>query len=212
VEPIHIVSVNTGVLERLTPTSKSRTGIRKMPVGGAVLCDTLGLVGDAIGNRKHHGGPDQAVYLYSAEDYAWWTDTLGRPCTPGLFGENLTIDQWWDTPRAGDRLHVGEVILELTAPRIPCSTLAAHMGDPRFVDRFARAARPGAYARVVQTGALQAGLTGRVTVGNTSFCSIVELADLWLDPRCERSRLIDALRAPVAIRLREHFLRRAALS
>jgi MOSC domain-containing protein YiiM len=59
--PVTLVSVNTGVLERLTPASKSRTGIRKMPVGGAVLCDTVGLVGDAIGNHKHHGGPDQAA-------------------------------------------------------------------------------------------------------------------------------------------------------
>jgi len=209
---VTLVSVNTGVLERLTPSSTSRTGIRKTPVGGPVLCDAQGLVGDAIGNHKHHGGPDQAVYLYSAADYAWWSETLGRPCTPGLFGENLTIGDWWDTPRAGDRVQFGEVILELTAPRIPCSTLAAHMGDPRFVDRFAKAARPGAYARVVQPGALEAGLTGHATAGDARWAPIGELFDLWFDVRCERSRLIEALRAPVAIRLREHFLKRAALS
>ena len=208
---VTVVSVNTGVLERLTPSAKSRTGIRKAPVGGSVLCDTLGLVGDAIGNHKHHGGPDQAVYLYSADDYAWWSDTLGRPCTPGLFGENLTISHWWDTPRAGDRVQFGDVILELTAPRIPCSTLAAHMGDPRFVDRFAKAARPGAYARVLRSGALESGVTGHVTVADADWPSIVELFALWLDTRCERSRLIEALRAPVAIRLREHFLKRATL-
>lgn len=208
--PVTLVSVNTGVLERLTPASKSRTGIRKMPVGGAVLCDTVGLVGDAIGNHKHHGGPDQAVYLYSAEDYAWWSDTLGRPCTPGLFGENLTISHWWDTPRAGDRVQFGEVILELTAPRIPCSTLAAHIGDPRFVDRFAKAARPGAYARVLQAGALAAGVPGHVSPGDASWPSIVELFDMWLDATCDRARLIHALRAPVGIRLRERFLQRSA--
>ena len=208
--PVTLVSVNTGVLERLTPTSKSRTGIRKMPVGGAVLCDTVGLVGDAIGNHKHHGGPDQAVYLYSAEDYAWWSDTLGRPCAPGLFGENLTISHWWDAPRAGDRVQFGEVILELTAPRIPCSTLAAHMGDPRFVDRFAKAARPGAYARVLHTGALAADVPGHVSPGDASWPSIVELFDMWLDATCDRARLIHALRAPVGIRLRERFLQRSA--
>jgi len=208
--PVTLVSVNTGVLERLTPTSKSRTGIRKMPVGGAVLCDTLGIVGDAVGNHKHHGGPDQAVYLYSAEDYAWWSDTLGRKCRPGLFGENLTISHWWDTPRAGDRVQFGEVLLELTAPRIPCSTLAAHMGDPRFVDRFAKASRPGAYARVLQAGVLAADLPGHVSPGEVSWPSIVELFDMWLDTTCDRARLIHALRAPVGIRLRERFLQRSA--
>jgi len=207
---VTLVSVNTGVLERLTPTAKSRTGIRKSPVGGAVLCDTLGLVGDATGNRQHHGGPDQAVYLYSAEDYEWWTEQLGRPCTPGMFGDNLTISRWWDSPRAGDRVQFGSVLLELTAPRIPCSTLATHMGDARFVDRFAKAARPGAYARVLRSGALEAGLPAIVSPGEPDWCAIVDLFDRWLDATCDRARLIDALRAPVAIRLRERFLQRAA--
>ncbi len=208
---VTLVSVNTGVLERLTPSSTSRTGIRKTPLGGPVLCDAQGLVGDAIGNHKHHGGPDQAVYLYSAADYAWWSETLGRPCTPGLFGENLTISDWWDTPRAGDRVQFGEVILELTAPRIPCSTLAAHMGDPRFVDRFAKAARPGAYARVIQPGVLESGMHGTVIPGEASWCAVDTLFALWLDTTVDSATLIDALRAPVAIRLRERFLQRTTL-
>ena len=207
---IALQSVNTGVLERLTPTARSRTGIRKSPVGGAVMCDTLGLVGDAIGNHTHHGGPDQAVYLYSAEDYAWWSETLGRPCTPGLFGENLTISHWWDAPRAGDRVQFGEVILELTAPRIPCNTLATHMGDPRFVDHFAKARRPGAYARVVGAGGLEAGLPGTVIRGEPEWCTVISLFDWWLDASVDAAVLLDALRAPVAIRLRERFLQRAA--
>ena len=31
------------------------------------------------------------------------------------------------------------------------------MGDPRFLKRFARAARPGAYLRIVEEGELGAG-------------------------------------------------------
>ena len=206
---VTLTSVNVGVLEKLSPTSKSRTGIRKTPVGGNILCDTLGLVGDAVGNHKHHGGPDQAVYLYSAADYAWWSDQLGTPCTAGHFGENLTLDAWWETPRAGDQVQFGDVLLELTAPRIPCSTLATRMGDPRFVDRFAKAVRPGAYARVLQAGTIVAGTTGRVTHANESWSSINDLFALWLDPRAPRKMLLKALRAPVGIRLRERFLQRA---
>lgn len=203
---ITVVSVNTGSLERLTPASRSRTGIRKSPVGGPVLCDTQGLVGDAIGNRKHHGGPDQAVYLYSAEDYAWWSGVLGDPCTPGLFGENLTLDRWWDSPRIGDRVQLGDVVLELTAPRIPCNTLATRMGDAHFVQPFARAVRPGAYARVIRPGTLEAGMTGAVTVGSPSWVTVNALFSLYLAPPRTTEPITEALQAPVAIRLREHFL------
>ena len=36
----------------------------------------------------------------------------------------------------GDRLRVGEVLLEVTAPRIPCHILARRMEDAQFVTKF----------------------------------------------------------------------------
>jgi MOSC domain-containing protein YiiM len=207
---VALLSVNTGALEPLTPGSKQRSGIRKHPVGGAVLCDRSGLVGDAIGNHKHHGGPDQALYLYSAEDYAWWSKTLQRPCAAGLFGENLTLDAWWDAPRVGDRLRLGDVLLELTAPRIPCATLATHMGDSRFVSHFARAGRCGAYARVLEGGPLAAGFAGTVEPADPSWPTVHELFSLWHETPRRPSALIGALRAPVSARLRTTFLGWAA--
>lgn len=196
-------SVNIGVLETLRSDTRKRSGIRKHPVGGPVLCDTQGLLGDAIGNRKHHGGPDQAVYLYSADDYAWWSAQLQRECQPGLFGENLTIDRWWPSPRVGDRLQCGDVLLELTAPRIPCATLATRMQDARFVQQFAEARRPGAYARVLQPGVLEAGQHATVTRGNAAWPTVVSLFDLWFARTRERQVLLDTLRAPLASRLRD---------
>jgi MOSC domain-containing protein YiiM len=49
-------------------------------------------------------------------------------------------------------------MLEATSPRIPCATFAACMGDPRWVKRFHAAGRPGVYARVLRTGAVEAGM------------------------------------------------------
>jgi MOSC domain-containing protein YiiM len=205
-----LLSVNIGHLEPLEPGAAKRTGIHKHPVGGPVRCDTLGLVGDAIGNAKHHGGPDQAVYLYSADDYAWWSHELGRPLSPGLFGENLTIDRWWDAPRVGDRVTFGEVTLELTAPRIPCATLAGRMGDPHFVKRFAAANRGGAYARVIATGALEAGMTGTLTRGDADWPAIDELFAAWFRTPRQRSALLRYTKAPLAVRAREAFVSWAA--
>jgi len=204
--PVMLRSVNRGTLERLTPERPLKSGIRKHPVLGPVLVDTEGLVGDAIGNRTHHGGPDQALYLYSASDYAWWSAELERECEPGLFGENLTLDAWWPAPRIGDRVQFGDVLLELAAPRIPCNTLATRMGDPQFVRRFARAVRPGAYVRVLQTGVLEAGMTGTVTRGDASWPSIDALFRLWHETPRDKAALMDALRAPLASRARDAFM------
>ncbi|MBL0890629.1 MAG: MOSC domain-containing protein [Gemmatimonadaceae bacterium] len=203
---VQLRSLNVGAIERLTAERPLRSGIRKHSVQGPVLCDTEGLVGDAIGNRTHHGGPEQALYLYSASDYAWWTTELGRECGPGLFGENLTLDAWWPAPRVGDRVQLGEVLLELTAPRIPCNTLATRMGDPQFVRRFARAVRPGAYVRVLQTGVLEAGMTGVVTRGNAEWPSIDALFRLWHETPRDKAALMAALRAPLASRARDAFM------
>jgi MOSC domain-containing protein YiiM len=207
-----LLSVNVGLLEPLSPGSKKRTGIHKHPVGGPVLCDSLGLVGDRIGAPRHHGGPDQAVYLYSAEDYAWWASQLGRDCPPGLFGDNLTITAWWEDPRIGDRVQFGEVLLELSAPRIPCATLAGRMGDVRFVSRFAEARRPGAYARVLTSGAIAPGSEGTVQCGDPHLPTITELFDLWYRTPRDRARLLALAKPPLAVRAREAFLHWATAS
>ena len=156
---MHLVSVNIGQKRAIQGAGKSgTTGIYKIPAGEPVQIDTLGLAGDAICDTQNHGGVDQAVYVYGAPDYAWWSRTLGYELGPGFFGDNLTISGLESARlQIGDRLILGSVILEVTSPRIPCSTLAARMGDPQFVKRFKAAERPGVYCRVIQTGSVQAG-------------------------------------------------------
>ncbi len=142
----------------ILPGKKYKTGINKLAIQGPVMVDAEGLVGDAILNRKHHGGVDQAVYIEGSIDLDWWQAELGRDLPFGTFGENLVIDGLESAMlAAGDRLAIGEVLLEITSARIPCATFAAKMGEPTFVKRYTRAARPGAYARVLQGGMVEAG-------------------------------------------------------
>jgi MOSC domain-containing protein YiiM len=144
---------------RPTPGRKSaRTGIYKQPVGGAMMVDRQGILGDRIVNRKHHGGPDQAVYIECADDLAWWESELDMAVPPGTFGENLVISGIANSDIAvGDRFRIGDVLLEITSARIPCATFALRMADPKFVKCYTKAARPGAYARVLNPGTLSAG-------------------------------------------------------
>jgi MOSC domain-containing protein YiiM len=144
----------------ILPGKKYKTGINKLAIQGPVMVDAEGLVGDAILNRKHHGGVDQAVYIEGSIDLDWWQAELGRDLPFGTFGENLVIDGLESAMlAAGDRLAIGEILLEITSARIPCATFAAKMGEPTFVKRYTRAARPGAYARVLQGGMVEAGET-----------------------------------------------------
>lgn len=208
---MRLVSVNVGRSRELfVPNAKKpgATGIFKTPAAGPVSVHRLGVADDFIGDLEHHGGPDQAVYLYGADDYAWWSARLGEVLDPGTFGENLTLGASLDDARIGDRFEIGEVLLEVTAPRIPCGTLATRMNDVGFVKTFREARKPGAYARVLREGALAAGdaVTFRPAPDGPR---LVDVYDLWFDKSPDPARLREVLRAPVAERLRagyEEFL------
>ncbi len=140
-----LVSVNVGPSR---PLGNRRSGIDKRPVQGEVQVGPEGLQGDVQVNKKHHGGPDQALYAYHLEDYEWWSTELGQDLSPGLFGENLTCKGLPEI-MVGDRYRIGQVLMEVTAPRIPCNTLATRMGDPTFVKTFTQARRPGFYSEQI---------------------------------------------------------------
>lgn len=157
---MQIVSINAADRREISAGGKTlETGIFKQPLQGPVAINRNGIDGDTIVDAVFHGGEDQALYLYSQEDYQWWSQKLGRALEPGCFGENLTLSAFPDQPlRVGDRLTIGDaVMLEITAPRVPCLKLASRMGIPTFGKQFVAAVRPGVYARVLQTGSIQAG-------------------------------------------------------
>jgi MOSC domain-containing protein YiiM len=152
-----LISVNLGQERTLQRSDRTeQTGIFKLPVTHAVMVTKLGLEGDVVMDKRHHGGVDQALYVYGAADYAWWSQELGKDILPGTFGENLTIGGLESAQfNIGDYLQVGDVTLQVTAPRIPCKTFAARMEDPQWVKRFRHAERPGLYCRVLKEGLVQ---------------------------------------------------------
>jgi MOSC domain-containing protein YiiM len=183
--------------------AKGKTGIFKLPVQGPVRITRAGLTGDVISDKKNHGGVDQAVYLYGVPDYEWWTRELGYDLAPGTFGENLTVDGF-ESARAyiGDRLHAGTVVLEVTAPRIPCVTLNARMEDPVFGKRFKKAERPGAYCRVVREGFVRQGDTVSYEPYQGPEVGNLEMFRDAFEPSRDEAVTRRYLAAPIAIRSR----------
>ncbi len=199
-----LLSVNVGQEETLVlPNKTEQTGIFKRPVSGPVQVATLGIPGDFIGDKKNHGGPDQAVYIYGQGDYDWWHEELAAPLAPGAFGENLTISGLESCNiQIGDRLHIGGVVLEVTAPRIPCSTLAGAMKIPDFAKRFRFAGRPGLYCRVIQPGALQAGDAARLAPHPGPTVTILDAMRDYYEPDLTEAAIQRFLSAPIASRMR----------
>jgi MOSC domain-containing protein YiiM len=119
-----------------------------------------GLVGDTIGNKKFHGGDDQAVYAYAREDLDDWEARLERKLSDGMFGENLTTSGMDVTgARIGERWRVGTdgLLLEVSAPRTPCRTFSSFLNLSHWMKTFTQAGKPGAYLRVLSPGTVRAG-------------------------------------------------------
>ncbi|UXA21027.1 MOSC domain-containing protein [Mycobacterium sp. SMC-4] len=154
-----------------TPTElgRLRSGINKQPSaepvevrapGSGRASPGSGLAGDTIGNRRFHGGDDQAVYAYAREDLDRWQTQLGRHLPNGVFGENLTTSGADLTQCViGERWSVGDdgLVLEVTSPRTPCRTFTMWLDRPDWMKTFTAANLPGAYFRVIEPGPVAAG-------------------------------------------------------
>ena len=145
---------------------KRPTGIDKRPTDEISVADPgpkgrggSGVQGDAVMNRRHHGGTEQAVYAFSREELDWWGADLGRELPPGTFGENLTTAGFdVDAAVIGEQWRIGgSVVLTVTGPRVPCATFSAHMGVRGWVKAFTARGRTGAYLSVTQAGTIRPG-------------------------------------------------------
>ncbi len=201
---MQLISVNIGQKRtQLKGSEVETTGIYKVPTREPVEIKSLGIEQDFICDQKNHGGPDQAIYVYGAVDYTWWSRELGRELEPGTFGDNLTISDLESAPfNIGDRLHVGSLILEVTAPRIPCSTFAARMGDPQFVKKYRHAERPGLYCRVIQEGVVRAGDEVKLERYKGETLSVLQMFRDHYNKDKSEEVLRRILRAPISIRSR----------
>ena len=134
--------------------SLSDGGVPKLAVPAAQVT-VEGLTGDRQRNRKHHGGPDRAVCLYSLEVIEALR-AEGHSIGPGSAGENLTITGLdWANLKPGDRLTIGvSLYLEIMSYTAPCRLNGQWFKDGNS-ERMAQEAHPGwsrLYARVLVEG------------------------------------------------------------
>lgn len=198
-----IVAVNRAYrLDSAGPKARplGRSGIDKRPVAGRVGVhggEDPGLDGDLVANRKHHGGPDKALYIYAAEDADWWAGELARDIRPGMFGENLT-SRGLDVTGAviGERWAIGSTCLEVSVPRIPCRTFQRFWDVAKLQKRFTQHGAPGAYLRVLQAGEIGAGDEVEVVQRPDHGVTIGEVFRALTGDRSLAARLLEAPQLP----------------
>lgn len=154
-----VVSINVSKALDVTWRGRSiTTGIFKKPVPGPVMVRKLNIEGDEQADRRAHGGEYKAVYAYGAEHYSWWNRELGRKLPPGMFGENLTVEDLDEGQiHIGDQFRAGSALLEAVQPRQPCDKLGVRFDDPGMVKRFMESGYWGVYFRVIEEGEIRKG-------------------------------------------------------
>ncbi|MFJ4030679.1 MULTISPECIES: MOSC and FAD-binding oxidoreductase domain-containing protein [Streptomyces] len=135
------------------------TGVYKQTVAGPRMVRRLNIDGDGQGDLGGHGGEQRAVLVYQLDSYRFWQDELGRDdLTPGVFGENFTVDGLPDDEVCiGDRYRIGAALFEVTQPRVTCYRVGLRMGEPRMAALLVAHHRPGFYLRVIEEGEVEAG-------------------------------------------------------
>ena len=151
---------------RIASVNVSPGGIPKLPVAEQWV-GRLGLADD----RHHepepmHGGPEQAVSLYSVEAIVR-VAADGHTAFPGAYGENLTLEGVeMDEIASGVRLAIGDegLVLEVTKRAEPCQTIAHWFVEKRIARINSRLHPADArwYARVVTEGRVRPGDEVRV--------------------------------------------------
>ena len=140
---------------------KLPSAYRRQPVEGPVAVHELGLAGDAVGNRRVHGGPEKAVYAYPLSGYVGWIadfPAMADRFGPGAMGENLVVDGLDEASvHLGDVIRCGTATLQVAQIREPCSTFAAVMGTARVVKAMVNSGRCGWYCRVLEPGSIRPG-------------------------------------------------------
>ena len=133
---------------------KVTTGIFKYPTIEPIVLEKEDVLGDAVIDRKYHGGIDQACYLFSADKYDYWKALYPElDWNWGMFGAKITIQGFDETKiHIGDILKIGEVTVQITKPREPCFKLGIRFNNQKVLKDFIKLALSGAYVKILTEG------------------------------------------------------------
>jgi MOSC domain-containing protein YiiM len=155
-----LLSVHVGRIAPLGPEEVPSSFV-KHAVSGSVPIHALGLEGDEQADLTVHGGPEKAVYGYSAGHYPAWSAEFPHHralFAGGSMGENLCIDGMDEASICVGDIHaIGTAVLQVCQPRQPCFKFALRFDDNRLPKAMVKSGRAGWYYRVLTPGVVASG-------------------------------------------------------
>ncbi len=140
-------------------TINVETGFDKQPVS-SVNVNLFGIIGD---HQVHssHGGEDRALLQFDSRHYAELGKTFPNSrnyLVNGGFGENLVVAGMNEHNMCiGDKVAIGNMLLELSQPRPPCFKLNHRFNEPTMALYTQNNAKTGWFYRVLNEGIILAG-------------------------------------------------------
>lgn len=156
----------------------------KEVVNGKVFVGKMGLAGDEVADKIHHGGEEKAVFANSYENYGEWAKFLGLDTILfGALAENLTISGLHESNVSlGDIHKIGSALLQVSQPRKPCWKIAARWHNKKFTNEIYTTGLTGWYYRVVEEGFVEAGDEVNVVSQDESKVSILDANMAFANP------------------------------
>ncbi|RAR12375.1 3-chlorobenzoate-3,4-dioxygenase reductase subunit [Stemphylium lycopersici] len=158
--PFPLIQLRAGKIKKALWNGKIESAIYKGPLTGPIIISELGIATDEHAFHMH-GGPDKALLHYCTSHYDEWKKELpasDHHFKPGAFGENLFNKEVSEKNLCiGDRLAIGDIIVEVSEPRGPCYKLNHRFEVNDMAKRTQTLLRTGWMYRVMKTGAIAAG-------------------------------------------------------
>jgi MOSC domain-containing protein YiiM/ferredoxin-NADP reductase len=159
-QPFPLIQLRSGRIKKSLGNGKIESAIYKGPLTGPVEISELGIATDEHAFHLH-GGPDKALLHYCTSHYDEWKKELPASehhFKPGTFGENLFNTEVSEMNLCiGDRLAIGDIIVEVSEPRGPCYKLNHRFEVKDMAKRSQTLLRTGWMYRILKTGTITAG-------------------------------------------------------
>ncbi len=169
-----------------------RSGIAKDQVTELKVTSN-GIFGDDVENHDFHGGSDRVICVYSYEHYGFWEQLYKQPLSKAAFGENLTVKGMTEREvNIGDIYQIGEVIVQVSQGRVPCSTINKYTHIPTLVNKIIEYGYTGYFFRVLEEGQIYSNSSIKLLKKDPNGLSISSIHHTYFHDR-ENIRQIETI-------------------
>lgn len=155
----NILSVNAGKTEDYTFKGETVNSSLRRTRRDEIEVTKKGVVGDSFRKTDMHGREHSAVSAVGVSSIRDFLDQMKiEDYEPGMMAENLTLDNFDEADLSvGDVFQFGEVVLQVTGPRILCKMVNFQVQNSKGLSCLTRNRRTGVYFRVLKGGVIRAG-------------------------------------------------------